>query len=62
MLISFVNVILLIYKIKKCDQKCSLLCYVRHINPIKIHPERITQEDKKLVNNLNYDGIALPVQ
>ena len=26
------------------------------INPVKIHPERIKQEDKKLVNNLNSDG------
>ena len=39
-----------------------LWCYVRHINPVKIHPERITREDKKLVNNLNYDGIDLPVR
>ena len=34
---------------------------VRHINPIKIHPERITQNDQKLANNLNYDGIEFPV-
>ena len=39
-----------------------LWCYVRHINPVKIHPERITWEDKKLVNNLNYDGIDFPVR
>ena len=24
---------------------------------LKIHPERITREDKKLVNSFNYDGI-----
>ena len=35
--------------------------HVRHINPVKIHPERITREDKKLVNNLNYDGVGFPV-
>ena len=29
-----------------------LWCYVRHINPAKIHPERVTRKDKKLVNNL----------
>ena len=34
-----------------------LWCHVRHINPVKIHPERITKEDKKLVNDLDYDGI-----
>ena len=39
-----------------------LWCYVRLINPVKIHPERITREDKKLVNNLNYDGIDFPVR
>ena len=33
--------------IKNNDQKCFLWCHVRHINPVKIHPERITQEDKK---------------
>ena len=31
-------------------------------NPVKIHPERITQNDKKLANNLNYDGVELPVR
>ena len=33
-----------------------------HINPVKIHPERITKEYKKLVKDLDYDGIELPVQ
>ena len=31
---------------KNNHQKCFLWCYVRHINLIKIHPDRITQEDK----------------
>ena len=39
-----------------------LRCHVRHINPVKIHTERITQEDDKLINNLNYDGIEFPVR
>ena len=39
-----------------------LWCHVRHINPVKIHPERITQTDKKLANNLNYDGVEFHVQ
>ena len=34
--------------IKNNDQKCFLWCHVRHINPVKIHPERVTQEDKNL--------------
>ena len=33
-----------------------------HINPVKIHPERITKEYKKLVKDLDYDGIEFPVQ
>ena len=48
--------------IKNKNKKCFLLYHVRHINPVKTHPERITQEDKKLVNNLNYDGVEFPVQ
>ena len=33
--------------IKNNAQKCFLWCYVRHTNPVKIHLERITWEDKK---------------
>ena len=47
--------------IKNNDQKCFLWCHVKHINTVKIHPERITQEDKKLDNDLNYDRIGFPV-
>ena len=35
------------------DQKCFFWCHVRHIHPVKTHPERITLKDKELViNNL----------
>ena len=47
--------------IKNNDQKCFLLCHVRYINPVKINPERITQTDKELANNLDYDGTEFPV-
>ena len=47
--------------IKNEDQKCFLWCHVRHINPVKIHPERITREDKKLANDLDYDRVGFPV-
>ena len=33
--------------IQNDNQKCFLCCHVRYINPVKIHPERITKEDKK---------------
>ena len=48
--------------IKNNDQKCFLWCHVRHINPVKIHPERITQNDKKLANDLDYDRVGFPVR
>ena len=46
--------------IKNNDQKCFLWCHIRHINPVKIHPERITQTNKMLVD-LDYGGIKFPV-
>ena len=48
--------------IKNSDQKCFLWCHVRHINAVKIYPEKITREDKKLVYGLNYDEIEFPVR
>ena len=33
--------------IKSNDNKCFLWCHIRHLNPLKIHPERITKVDKK---------------
>ena len=36
-------------------------CHIRHTNPEKIHPERITQK-KNLANNLNYDRVRFPVR
>ena len=44
------------------DQKCFLWCYVRHINSVKIHPERIKKEGEILANYIDYDGIEFPVQ
>ena len=44
--------------IKNNDQKCFLWCHVRHTNPVKIHPEKITKYDKKLVNDVDYDGVG----
>ena len=32
--------------IKNNDQKCFLWCHVRHINPVKDHPGRITRIDR----------------
>ena len=39
-----------------------LWCHVRHINPLKEHPERIKKIDWKIVCNRNYDGIEFPIE
>ena len=51
-----------VISIKNKDQTCFFVCHVRHINPVKIYPERIKKEDKKLANYLDYDEIEFPVQ
>ena len=52
----------ILINIKNNDQKCFLWCHVRHSNPLKEHPGRITRVDKEIANSLNYDGIEFPVQ
>ena len=37
------------------------VCHIRHLNPLKIHPERITKVDKKRINDLDYEDIKFPV-
>ena len=49
-------------KIKNKDQKCFLWCHVRHINPLKKHPERIKKNRQKFAEKLDYDEIEFPVQ
>ena len=46
---------------KNNEQKWLLWCHIRHINHVEIHPKRITQTDKELVKDLDYDGIRIPV-
>ena len=50
-----------IINIKNNDQKCFLRCHVRCINSIKMHPKRITINDRKIANDLNQDGVGFPV-
>ena len=47
--------------IKHNDNKCFLWCHIRHLNLVKTHPERITKEDKNLINDLDYKRIKFPV-
>ena len=46
---------------KNKDEECFRWCHIRHLNPqIKYH-ERIKKENKKMINELNYDGINFPL-
>ena len=47
--------------IKNKDDECCRWCHIRHLNPRTEHPERIKKEDKKMINELNYDGIDFPL-
>ena len=48
-------------KIKNKDAECFRWCHIRHLNPQTELPERIKKEDKKMINELNYDGINFPL-
>ena len=48
--------------IKNKDQKYFLWSHVRHINPSNKHPGRILKIDKKIAENLDYNGIEFPKQ
>ena len=43
--------------IKNNGNKYFLWCHIRHLNPLKIHPERMTKADKNMVNDLDYKDI-----
>jgi len=45
----------------KEDNQCFKLSIVRALNPVKIHPERITKQLEEQAETLNFDGIAFPV-
>ena len=33
--------------IKNNENKCFVWCHIRYLNPLKMHPERITKQNKK---------------
>ena len=47
--------------IKNNENKCFLCCHIRHLNLVKRHPERVTKEDKNMINDLDYEGIKFPI-
>ena len=46
---------------KNEDEECFRWCHIRHLNPQEKDPQRIKKEDKKMINELNYDGIDFPL-
>ena len=42
--------------IRNKDDECFRWCHIRHLNP-----QRIKKVDKKMINELNYDGIDFPL-
>ena len=43
--------------IKNEDDECFRWCHIRHLNPQEKNPQKIKKEDKKMINELHYDGI-----
>ena len=50
-----------VINIKNNGNKCFLWCHIRHLNLVKTHPEKITKENKNMINDLNYEGIKFLV-
>ena len=44
-------------KIKNIDNKCICWYHIKHLNPLKRHPERITKADNRIINDLDYVDI-----
>ena len=36
-------------------------CHIKHLNKLKIHPERIAKAARKIINNFDYADIKFPV-
>ena len=47
--------------IKNDHNECFRWCHVRHINPVKKDPQRITQKDLGIAKTLDYSGVTFPV-
>ena len=46
---------------KNEDEECFRWCHIRHLNRQIKYLERIKKEDKKIINELNYDGTDFPL-
>ena len=43
------------------DNECFRWCHIRHLNPQKKNAQRINKADKRLIGELNYEGIEFSV-
>ena len=55
------NPMKVLISIKNNENKCFIWFHIRHLNLVKTHSERITKEDKNMINDLDYEGIKFPV-
>ena len=46
--------------IKNDDNKCFLWCHIRHLNPLKAHPEEITKVGRQIISSLDCCDIKFP--
>ena len=47
--------------IRNKEDECFRWCHIRHLNPQEKDPQRIKKEDKKTINELNYDEVDFPL-
>ena len=47
--------------IKNEHNQCFRWCNIRHLNPKKVHPDRIEKCDRKQIEKLDYSNIEFPV-
>ena len=46
---------------KNKDDECFCWCHIRHLNPQKKNPQRVTKGDKQYIEKLDYTNIVFPV-
>ena len=47
--------------IKYNGNKFFLWCHIRHLNPLKTHPERVKKADRNTVDGLDSEGTEFPL-
>ena len=47
--------------LKNDDDECFRWCHIRYLNPQEDHPYTIKKSDKRMVEELNYQGIEFAI-